>query len=157
MDDFGGQRCTNDREQVRKYVSTISQLKGKVDIDKAHGRLCNCKTAKCNKLSLDDFKNNTIFNSVVTDSVTDINHQPKSITLERYSERNGRTVYYTKVTHSKAKRQQPDATEEKRQQPPDVTTVNNLSTPSLAAVPVKSDQKLMCLPSMICLAFLMLI
>ena len=177
MDDFEGQKCTNDRAHVRKYVSTLGQLKSHFDMKTANGRLCNCKTAKCNKMSLDDFINKTTFESVVvTDSVIDINHQRKSITHERYSESNGRTVDYAEASKeqvhqpdvTKEKRQQapavtttkiqqPAVTKEKRQQPPDLTTVDNLSTSSLAAVPVKSNQMSLSLLSILCLTFFMLI
>ena len=156
MDDFEGQKCTNDRAHVRKYVSTLGQLKSHFNMKTAHGRLCNCKTAKCNKMSLDDFINKTTFESVVvTDSVIDINHQRKSITHERYSESNGRTVDYAEA--SKEQVQQPDVTKDKKQQPPDLTTVDNLSTSSLAAVPVKSNQMSLSLLSILCLTFFMLI
>ena len=123
LDEFEDQKCRNYRTQTRKYVPSIYQLKGFIEMDTAHRRLCKCEIAKCNEVVVKELaiKSNTV------SALADWGTSPRKTSIKRMA-----TDPVIDINHQRISSTQ--------QQPPEVPTVENLSTTSLAAVPVKSNQ-----------------
>ena len=112
------QWCTHDRTQIYRNLDSVFRAEKQAFIE--NGRLCTCKTTKCNSISFEKLNN---IATAPTVSAVNITSESTTLHLELS----------------------------------DVTTVDNLSTQSLAAGPVKFNQMLMPILSILCSVCLMFV
>ena len=141
-DASGAENCTDDRTQIKKFIYENFNEKPQ-SLANIHGRLCY--TTKCNTVMLKKIKNKE--NNTSTTQVEEIKNTPTATT-------EWQTSHYIANSAMNITSRRKSTT--LHLELSDVTIVDNLSTPSLAAGQVKSNQILMSLLYVLCIALLLI-
>ena len=144
------QKCTNDKIVIQQYLSHLIGSQ-EFDADTVHGQLCACKTQFCNNLHFT--------NTVISQTERQISQaEGHTAPSERYTSEAERHTSEAERHTSQGEWHSSYYTNSRRTSTTlhleisEVTIVDNLSTPSLAAGPVKSNQMLISTLSVLCVA-----